>query len=421
DILFGLIKRLFIAKSSKTTTRKHPLKIIVMSASLNHKKFSKFFGSCPVLEIPGRTFPVKNVYCNHIGKDSINTPNYLTKAVNKAMTIHTECPSGHILLFLTGQDEIERCCDQLFEKAENLDYRYDVCSHDVDAMLVLPLYGSMSTELQKRVFAPVEDGVRKVVVATNIAATSLTIEGIRYVIDCGFVKQLSFNPRTGLDSLNIVLISQSEALQRAGRAGRTTEGICYRLYTRDVYDDVMSAETAPEIQRTNLAKVVLYLKTMGIHDVIRFDYIDPPEEKMVMEAVKQLYILGALDRDGGITAIGHNMVLFPLSPCLSRILLASLEFNCVESILIIVAMLSVEDVFLRPGDRKKFSKASKVWAELAASAGGNNDFLTLLYVFEECFRSVEPAKWCREHFLHWRAVKTAANILEQLKSIMQRQ
>ncbi|XP_067044584.1 probable ATP-dependent RNA helicase DHX40 isoform X2 [Acropora muricata] len=399
DILFGLVRKLF-HKQSKNESRSHDNqipKIIIMSATLNHEKFSEFFSGCPVLEIPGRCFPVKNLFLDYVGVKDLQTPSYLKRAVETVMRIHLEEPPGDILVFLTGQEEIEHACDRLFEAAENVDYSHDIYYNEVEAMMILPLYGSMVTELQKRVFDPPKSSVRKVVVATNIAATSLTIEGIRYVVDSGFVKQLSYNPRTRLDSLNVVLISS------------------------DVYETAMTEETVPEIQRTSLAHVILYLKSMGIHDVLGFQYIDPPEERMILEALKQLYFFGALDSGGNVTALGRKMTDFPLSPGLSRTVILSASLGCEDLLLPVAAMLSVENVFVSPGGKKNLSLATQIRKELAEEAGGTNDFATLLYIYKQCHSSSSPPRWCREHFIHWRALKMAHNVHKQLQEVLQRQ
>ncbi|KAK3734547.1 hypothetical protein QZH41_010392, partial [Actinostola sp. cb2023] len=415
DILFGLVKKFFVKSKKKSP------KIIVMSATLNHQKFSEFLDYCPVLEIPGKVYPVKDIYCDFIGMKDLQTPNYLNKVVETVMTIHLEYPPGDILVFLTGQEEIETCCDRLFDKAEDIDYDHDVESGDLEAILILPLYGSMTTDLQRKVFDPPDPSIRKVVVATNIAATSLTIEGIRFVVDSGFVKQLSFNARTGLDSLNVVLISRSEAIQRRGRAGRTASGICFRMYTREVYDQSMAEETIPEIQRTSLSRVVLHLKCMGINDVVRFQYIDPPEERMVLEALKQLYYFGAIDCDGHVSTLGQRMVELPLAPGLSRAVINSVDIGCTELLLPVASMLSVENVFASGGAKSNAAKASRHHKEIAELAGGTNDFATLLFIYNECRESASPAKWCRGRHIHWRALKMAFTIHQQLNNIIDRQ
>ncbi|XP_078610851.1 putative ATP-dependent RNA helicase DHX40 isoform X1 [Branchiostoma floridae x Branchiostoma japonicum] len=420
DILFGLMKEKFL-REEEDSTRRHQLKVVVMSATLDSGKFSKFFNSCPVFEIPGKLFPVKDVYCNMIKPEDVKNPSYCSQAVRVVMDIHTDQPQGDILVFLTGQAEIEKTCDILYKKSEELDYREDVRDPDVTSLLILPVYGSMPTEQQQRIFSPADSGVRKCIVATNIAGTSLTIDGIRYVVDSGFVKQLSYNPRTGLDTLQVVPISKSEAIQRAGRAGRTAPGRCYRLYNRECYDQCMPEDMLPEIQRTSLTSVVLSLKSMGIHNVLRFHYLDPPEERMLLEALKQLFYFDAIDRSGRVTPLGRLLVQYPLPPGLARAVISSGSHGCQDLLLPIAAMLSVENVFIRPAEGKKQTEAQQCHQRLADLAGGSNDFTTLLTVFQKCKESDSPARWCRENYIHWRGVKMALSIHQQLQGILDKQ
>lgn len=425
DILFGLVKQLFLSDdTSSSSKRQHPLKVVVMSATLDQGKFSDFMGGCPIFEIPGRLHPVKEIYCSLIEEKDMGrniTVNYVAKVVDTVMEIHLEQKHGDILVFLTGQAEIEQSCDKLFKKSEQVDYRHDVSDRSVKALMVLPVYGSMPTELQKRIFAPSEPGVRKCVVATNIAGTSLTIDGIKYVVDSGFVKQMSFNPRTGLDALQVVPISRAEAIQRAGRAGRTAPGKCYRIYSKGFYENCMPEDMVPEIQRTSLTSVVLSLKCMGIHNILRFPFVDPPEERMLLEALRQLYYYGAIDKQGNITSLGHLLVEYPLPPALARAVIYSGALGCQEMMLPIAAMLSVENVFIRPGDADKQAAATKAHQKLAETAGGCNDFAALLVIYQECSESDSPTNWCRKNSVHWRGVKTAMSVHRQLEALLDQQ
>ncbi|NWI08571.1 DHX40 helicase, partial [Crypturellus soui] len=347
DILFGLLKKLFLEK--KPLGRKQDMKLVVMSATLEVDKLSEFFGHCSVLHIPGRNYPVQEIFCNLIGPRNTGTSAYVTEAIKVTLDIHLNEPRGDILVFLTGQIEIEKACDLLFQKAESIDYRYEVQDSSVEGLLILPLYGSMSTDQQKRIFLPAPTGIRKCVVSTNIAATSLTIEGVRYVVDSGFVKQLNHNPRVGLDILEVVPISKSEATQRAGRAGRTASGKSYRLYSQEFWEQCMPDHTVPEIKRTSLTAVILTLKCLAVHDVIRFPYLDCPEERLILEALKQLYQCDAIDRRGHVTRLGEFLVQFPLPPNLTCAVIKAASLDCEDLLLPIAAMLSVENVFIRPG------------------------------------------------------------------------
>ena len=420
DILFGLVKTLLGKKRCETGSRKRELKVVVMSATLNSKQFSEFFDSCPVFEIPGRTFPVSLHFCcpddGFDGKKLV----YMSQMARVVMEIHLERDEGDVLVFLTGQLEIETMCNRLFKMAEEIDYDHDVVSREICGMKILPLYGAMSSEQQQAVFSSGEPGIRRVIVATNIATTSLTVDGVVYVVDCGYVKQLSYNPRTGLDALAVVPISKSEATQRAGRAGRTRPGSCFRLYSSKFHSS-LEEETVPEIKRTSLTGVVLSLKCMGILNVVEFQYLDPPEEKMVLEALRQLFYYKAIDADGHVTSLGRQLVQFPLLPSLARTLLQSRQLCCQEVVLPIVAMLSVESVFIRPSSTKEAEKALQTHHNLSQIAGGSSDFSTLFTIYQLATSSDNTRQWCREHYVHWRAINTAVSIHQQLQTLLERQ
>ncbi|XP_014915682.1 probable ATP-dependent RNA helicase DHX40 isoform X1 [Poecilia latipinna] len=420
DILLGLLKKVFSNPREATKGRSFPLKVVVMSATLETNKLSSFFNNCPVFEIPGRVFPVSSMFGTAVGPKDVESTFYVKEVVKVALDVHTSEKAGDILVFLTGQSEIERACDLLFEKAENIDYRYDVQDRTVEGLLILPLYGSMPTDQQRQIFQAPPPGIRKCVVATNIAATSLTINGIKYIVDSGFVKQLNHNSRVGMDVLEVVPISKSEAQQRAGRAGRTSAGKCFRIYTKEFWEKCMPEYTIPEIQRTSLTAVILTLKCLGVHDVIRFPYLDCPEERFILEALKQLYQFDAIDRRGRVTKLGELMVEFPLHPGLTRALLKSASLGCQDLLLPVAAMLSVENIFIRPGQPDKQKEAAKKHRELAAKTGSMNDFATLLSVFNSCKSSDRPSGWCKENWIHWRALKSAFSVETQLREILLR-
>jgi ATP-dependent RNA helicase DHX8/PRP22 len=304
DVLFGLLKQ--------AVQKRAELKLIVTSATLDAVKFSQYFYEAPIFTIPGRTFPVEILYTREPETD------YLDASLITVMQIHLNEPPGDILLFLTGQEEIDTACEILYERMKSM-------GPDVPELIILPVYSALPSEMQTRIFEPAPPGSRKVVIATNIAETSLTIDGIYYVVDPGFVKQKVYNSKTGMDSLVVTPISQAQAKQRAGRAGRTGPGKTYRLYTERAYRDEMLATPVPEIQRTNLASTVLQLKAMGINDLLNFDFMDaPPVESLIM-ALEQLHSLSALDDEGLLTRLGRRMAEFPLEPSLSKMLIMSVH------------------------------------------------------------------------------------------------
>jgi ATP-dependent RNA helicase DHX8/PRP22 len=324
------------------------------------------------------------------------------------MHIHLSEPAGDILVFLTGQEEIDTSCQILFERMKAL-------GPDVPELIILPVYSALPSEMQTKIFEPAPLGKRKVVIATNIAETSLTIDGIFYVVDPGFCKQKCFNAKVGMDSLVVVPISQAQARQRAGRAGRTGPGKCYRLYTEQAYKNEMLPTTIPEIQRTNLGTTVLTLKAMGINDLLHFDFMDPPPVQTLVSAMEELYVLEALDDEGLLTRQGRRMAEFPLDPPVSKMLIASCDLGCSEEVLTIVAMLSVQNVFYRPKEKQQQADAKK--NKFSQVEG---DHLTLLAVYQAWKANNYSQPWCYESFIQARSMRRAQDIRKQLLAIMDR-
>ncbi|CAI2182318.1 9674_t:CDS:10 [Funneliformis geosporum] len=394
DVLFGLLK--------KTLKRRPELRVIVTSATLNAEKFSKYFFDCPIFSIPGRKFPVEVLYTKEPESD------YLDAALITVMQIHLSEPPGDVLLFLTGQEEIDTACEILYERMKAL-------GPQVPDLVILPVYSALPSEMQSRIFEPAPPGSRKVVIATNIAETSITIDGIYYVVDPGFVKQNAYDAKVGMDSLIVTPISQAQARQRSGRAGRTGPGKCYRLYTEAAYRNEMLPNPVPEIQRTNLANTVLTLKAMGINDLLHFDFMDPPPVQTLLTALEQLYALSALDDEGLLTRLGRKMAEFPLDPPLAKMLIHSVDLGCSEEILTIVAMLSVQNVFYRP--KEKQAAADQKKAKFHQPEG---DHLTLLTVYNAWKASKFSNAWCFENFIQGRSMKRCQDIRKQLLGIMDR-
>ncbi|KVH93972.1 probable pre-mRNA-splicing factor ATP-dependent RNA helicase DEAH5 [Cynara cardunculus var. scolymus] len=392
DVLFGLLKDL--------VKRRPDLRLIVTSATLDAEKFSAYFFSCNIFTIPGRTFPVEILYTKQPESD------YLDAALITVMQIHLTEPEGDVLVFLTGQEEIDHACQCLYERMKGL-------GKNVPELIILPVYSALPSEMQSRIFEPAPPGKRKVVVATNIAEASLTIDGIFYVIDPGFAKQNVYNPKQGLDSLVITPISQASAKQRAGRAGRTGPGKCYRLYTESAFNNEMSPTSIPEIQRINLGLITLNLKAMGINDLLSFDFMDPPSPQALISAMEQLYSLGALDEEGLLTKLGRKMAEFPLDPPLSKMLLASVDLGCSDEILTIIAMIQTGNIFYRP--REKQAQADQRRAKFFQPEG---DHLTLLAVYEAWKAKNFSGPWCFENFVQARSLRRAQDVRKQLLSIM---
>uniref|UniRef100_A0A1I8G6H1 RNA helicase n=1 Tax=Macrostomum lignano TaxID=282301 RepID=A0A1I8G6H1_9PLAT len=469
DVLFGLMK--------SAVQKRQDLKLIVTSATLDAVKFSQYFFGAPIFRIPGRMFPVEVMYSREPEHD------YLDAALITVMQIHLTEPPGDILVFLTGQEEIDTACEILYNRMQQL-------GPDVPQLFIHPVYAALPSEMQTRIFDPAPPGARKVVIATNIAETSLTIDGIYYVVDPGFVKQkmetrsfgvkatssmvflskmdflvtvalespapsqqrlsallplpsrwsqlsssatrqfrtsfklrllitlriyLVYNSKSGMDQLIVTPISQAQAQQRAGRAGRTGPGKCYRLYTERAYRDEMLATSVPEIQRTNLAATVLSLKAMGINDLLTFDFMDPPPMQTLLAAMEQLHALSALDDEGLLTRLGRRMAEFPLEPMLCKVLIMSVQLGCAEEALTIVSMLSVQNVFYRPKEKAELADQRK-----ARFHQPEGDHLTLLAVYNAWQHQRFAPQWCYENFIQVRSMKRAQDVRKQLLGIMDR-
>lgn len=392
DVLFGLLKQLL--------KRRQDFKLVVTSATLDAKKFAKYFYDCETIRIPGRLYPVEILYCNE------PEPDYLEACIITVMQVHLSEPAGDILVFLTGQEEIDTC-------AEILHGRMKALADLAPKLIILPVYSALPSEIQSRIFEPAPPGGRKCVIATNIAEASLTIDGIHYVIDPGFSKQKVFNPKLGMDSLIVAPISAASAKQRAGRAGRTGPGKCYRLYTEAALENEMMPMSIPEIQRANLGAIVLQLKAMGINDLLGFDFMDPPPQQTMVGAMELLYRHDALDDDGLLTRLGRKMAEFPLEPALSKMLILSSDSNCSEEILTIVAMLSVESPFYRPKD-----KAAQADMKRGKFSHSDGDHLSLLIVYQAWVAAKMSNQWCFENFIQLRSMSRAKDVRTQLVAIM---
>eukprot|EP00771_Trimastix_marina_P002733 gnl/Trimastix_PCT/3890.p1 GENE.gnl/Trimastix_PCT/3890~~gnl/Trimastix_PCT/3890.p1 ORF type:complete len:746 (-),score=227.11 gnl/Trimastix_PCT/3890:38-2275(-) len=454
DILFGLLKGIAQQRnpqlgtegthSNKRTriTKGHlpPLKIIIMSATLEAEAFSKYFWDSSVLYIRGRQFPVETFFTKEPQAD------YVDAALTAILQLHMEMPfkrdAGHgapgedILVFLTGQEEIETLAKLI--KHRHREITEAVASDDelggeqmdeaqrealrarareeADDLIVLPLFASLPHDQQLRVFEPAPLGKRKVILATNIAETSLTISGVRTVLDTGLVKAKRFHPRTGLETLWATPISRDSARQRTGRAGREAPGRCYRLYTEDTYYQELTEHTTPEIRRCSLTSVVLQLKCIGVRDVATFDFLEPPSQVALERASQTLQRLGALDAQGNLVEpLAREMAALPLDPQFAKVILTSRGLGVTADVLTIAAMLSVENIFFSPQALR--TKAEQARARFAAAEG---DHITLIYAYNAYseVRRKHDARftehWCRDHFLNYRALLKVDNVREQL-------
>ncbi|CAN6550921.1 unnamed protein product [Malus baccata var. baccata] len=402
DILLGLMKRLVKRRASN-------FKVLITSATLDGEKVSQFFSNCPVVKVPGKLFPVEIAYSRE------RPASYLESSLETALNIHIKQGEGDVLIFMTGQDDIDKLVLKLEERVRSLEE-----GSCMDA-IILPLHGSLQPEMQVRVFGPRPPNCRRFIVATNIAETSLTVDGVVYVIDSGYVKQRQYNPSTGMYSLDVVQISKVQANQRAGRAGRTRPGKCYRLYPSTVYEDEFLDATIPEIQRSSLAGSVLYLKSLDLPDIdiLKFDFLDSPSSESLQDALKQLYLIDAIDENGLITRVGKTTAELPLEPSLSKTLMEANEYGCLSQALTVAAMLSAETTLL-PGRSKSTEKKRKHDYLDLPDGSGWGDHIQLLQIYECWHQTDYDINWCKDYQLQVRGMKFVKDVRKQLSQIMQK-
>ena len=415
DVLLGLLKKI---------KRKRPeLRIIVSSATLEAERVASFFSDdstsssvqhgqglapCRILSIEGRTHPVDILYLSQ------PIENYLEKAIEIAFQIHHQEQPGDILLFLTGREEIDTAVQRLSEMADSL-------PPSAQGLQAFSLYAGLPTDQQMYVFSSAPENTRKVICATNIAEASVTVPGIMYVIDTGFVKLRSYSPTTNISSLTVAPVSKGSATQRAGRAGRTAPGKCYRLFTQSAYSALPTA-TVPEIQRADLAPTILQLKALGIDNIVKFPFLSAPPVQLLSRALEMLYSLGAVDDNAKLTQPkGSRMAELAVPPMMAAALLESVkkEFSCVNEILTIAAMTSLSTQgnvwFSHEGQQKAMNLSRR---KFAADEG---DHLTLLNVYQAFVtKGKKEAKWCRDNHLNFKSMQRAVSIRNQLRRYLER-
>jgi len=388
DLTLGLLKRI---QRKRIKVGLPPLKVIIASATLEKEKFFRYFEEAPMIEIPGRLHPV-NI---HYEKEPVY--DYMKAAAEKVKEIVEQDKEGDILIFMPGQWEIEKTIKEI-EKLE------------ISNLVILPLYSQMSPDDQDRIFK--KTSARKVIVSTNIAETSVTVPGIKYVIDSGLIKQTEFDSATGIEALVIRPHAKSGCIQRAGRAGRLMPGECWRLYTQEDFKERQEFQI-PEIKRSNLAHVILIMKKIGIDDIESFEFIDPPKEQALKQAIETLKILGALDEKERITKIGEIMADLPLEPHISRIIVEAKKYKCIENVCTIAAFFGLRPVFVRPKGKEQEADTAHFRFKFPGS-----DFLTLLKIWQEYEANHFDDSWARENFLHSKVLNEVRQIRYQLFKIL---
>jgi ATP-dependent helicase HrpA len=396
DFLLGLLKNIL--------SRRPELKLIVTSATIDPQRFSDHFGKCPVLEISGRTYPVETRYRPPQDMDDPESEDLAMEdaIVQAADELAAEGP-GDMLVFLAGEREIRETAEALRK-------------HHPPETEILPLYARLSADEQMRVFQPHQR--RRIVLATNVAETSLTVPGIRYVIDPGNARMSRYNPRTKVQRLPIERVSQASADQRKGRCGRVGPGICIRLYSEEDFA-ARPRFTDPEILRTNLSAVILQMKAFGLGNVQDFPFIDPPDYRAVRDGYATLHELGAIDERNELTRIGHLLARLPVDPKIGRMVLAAVEEDCVEEVLIIASALSIQDPRERPMD-----KAAEADAAHAPFRDETSDFLGYLNLwdaFHDRQRHLSNSKlrkWCVASFVSHVRMREWHDVHAQLKELV---
>lgn len=438
DLILGFVRGLL-----NSAKRQTPLKVVVMSATVDVRALQSFFDEATkrsdseingkdddgdfakseaswsglsvsdgdvsesqrtsLCNVEGRQYPVKLSYLSGPTEDVEEA------ALKSIFQIHCKEPMpGDILVFLTGQETITSLQKLLEEYAQSLTTEYP-------KLLVLPLFAALPQHAQQRIFQPAPPNTRKVILSTNIAETSVTVSGVRFVVDTGKAKVKQFRNRLGLDSLLIQPISKSSADQRKGRAGREAAGQCYRLYTEDGYD-ALEKDNTPEILRCDLSAAVLTMKARGVDDVLGFPFLTPPPRDAMEKALMQLLQLGALDEDGKISNIGRKIARLPLTPSLGRVIIeaANPEMECVLEVIDIVACLSVENIFLNIDTEEGKEQAQAARQQLFRRQG---DHLTLLAAVQAYANERSDRKrWAEQHLVSHRAMQNVMDVRKQLRA-----
>ena len=405
DAVLGLLRKIRLKRPE--------LRLVIASATLSVDLMRSFFergkrnkGCTTVLSIGGRMHTVDVLYLDQ------PTPNYMEKAVETIVSIHCRERAGAILVFMASVEEVNFVARGLRDRQP---------SDGQSQWSVIRLHDSMSFRQQMNVFEPTRDqNIRKIIVATNIAEASITIPNVRYVVDSLFAKLPVYDPVSARESLITQPISKASAIQRAGRAGRMQYGKAYRLCTESAFESLQRS-SVPEMQRANLAWIVLEIKALGIEDVLHFDFPSPPPAVALADGLEMLFALGAIDEYGKLTnPLGLHMAEFPVEPRLSKMLLSSFRHGCSEEAMVVVAMTTTRDIFQRPGRLAKRRADHDYDTCMRNFSDPTGDHMTLLRVFNGFIDSRCDRKWCEDNFLNFRALTYALEVRDQLRRFLKR-
>lgn len=398
DFILGYLKTLL--------PRRPDLRVIITSATIDTERFSRHFSGAPIILVEGRMYPVELRYLPVEDEQKEDLGERVLAVVSDIIAHEAR---GDVLVFLSGEAEIRQAKDLL---QRHLHYLPGKEVPGKDSLLILPLYSRLASKDQQLVFQASK--ARKIILATNVAETSLTIPGIKYVIDSGLARISRYSARSKVQLLPIEKISQASANQRAGRCGRVSNGICYRLYSEQDFDE-RHEFTEPEIRRTNLAAVILAMESAGLGDIRRFPFIDAPDNKYINDGYKLLHELAAVDAANKITPIGRKLARLPLDPRLAKMLHSAEQMNCVKELLVIVSALALQDVRERP--LKKQAQADEAHQRLCHK---QSDFLSYLQIWQEvqALGGKGLGKFCRQHYLNYLRMLEWIDIHAQLKRLL---
>ncbi|EAU86151.2 ATP-dependent RNA helicase Prh1 [Coprinopsis cinerea okayama7 len=438
DLLIANLKKILkarngpIADDAKGKKQSHPLKVVIMSATLDAEKFSRFFYNAKILYVQGRQHPVTNYYAAE------NQLDYVDSAMRTFFQIHLDRPPGDVLIFLPGQEDIESLQASIDLFAKQLPSK-------VPGVLICSMFAAQDQRKNSQVFAPTPPNTRKCILATNIAETSITIPGVTYVIDTGKCKEKQFLARSaggGFDTLLTRDITKSSAMQRSGRAGREGKGYCFRLYTEASFN-AMTPSAEPEILRCSLTSSILQLKCLN-QNLEDLDLMDSPDPDSIISSLKTLWLLGAIDNKAKLTPAGREMAAFPLEPQYACAVVASKNYGCTSEILDIVSVISASSkLFIDASEHR--DTATEVRRKFRHPTGDHMTILNIVRAYREVTASTvngtvvygpggsnegsakgnnkdKAAKreWCRKHFLNERALLEAKDIRDQLRMVCER-
>ncbi|MFZ3069028.1 MAG: ATP-dependent RNA helicase [Microgenomates group bacterium] len=399
DLCLGLLKDV---NQRRFEAGLDSVRVVVTSATIERNRFAEYIGykdKDNLVEIPGKMFPVEVYYEDEIPFNY----DFTQGAAEKVKAIVDSNLKGDILIFMPGKREITDTIQKIEAKIGN------------NGVEIFPLHAEMSPEDQDKIFTPTDK--RKIIVATNIAETSVTIDGIIHIIDSGYIKQTRFDPKTGIEQLVLTEHAISGLDQRKGRAGRTAPGYCYRLFTESSLKRRPLYQT-PEIQRSNLSQIVLAMKKVGIESIENFDFMDHPGREAITQALNTLFTLGAIDGHGNITEIGDWLVELGLEPRLGRMLLEAIrpEIDCVNEITIIASFLDGKNIFIRPPEKELELAAERAHAQFTHQ--DDSDFSVLLNIWKAYAASGYSADWAKKNFLNEKALEEAKNVRLDLIDVL---